>query len=71
MTRDEERRECLYQTTMSLVRRLLCDGVISEEEYCGFDTKMQEKYAPVFGTLLSDIKAKKLDLIRVVREHSV
>ena len=33
MTKDEFRREKLYQTTMSLSRKMLEEGIISEEEY--------------------------------------
>jgi len=58
MTRDEERRECLYQTTMSLARKLLSDGIISGEEYRAFDTKMKKKYSPVFGSLFSNINGE-------------
>jgi hypothetical protein len=55
MSEDQFRSEMLYQTTMSLVRSMLEKGMISEEEYHEFDTIMQEKYHPIFGTLFSDI----------------
>lgn len=55
MSEDQFRNEKLYQTTMSLVRSMLEKGMISEEEYLEFDTMMQEKYQPIFGTLFSDI----------------
>ena len=55
MSKEEFRTEKLYQTTMHLARKMLKDGVISEEEYCQIDTIFLEKYQPVFGTLFSDI----------------
>lgn len=55
MSKEEFRNEKLYQTTMHLVRKMLEEGIISEEEYRQIDTIFLEKYQPVFGTLLSDI----------------
>lgn len=43
----------MYQTTMNMARRMLSQGLISEEEYCQIDTIFLEKYRPVFGTLFS------------------
>lgn len=51
----EFQNEMLYQTTMSMVRKMLRDGLISEEEYRQIDTMFIEKYRPKFGTLLSEI----------------
>ena len=48
-------REKSYQVTMNLFRQLLKQGVIDKEEYNKIDTKMIEKYQPVFGTLFSEI----------------
>ncbi|MDD4511060.1 MAG: hypothetical protein PHY23_09190 [Oscillospiraceae bacterium] len=55
MRKDEFRNEKLYQTTMSIARTMLKEGIISEEEYRRIDTIFFEKYRPVFGTLFSDI----------------
>lgn len=55
MTEEQFRAEKLYQTTMNIARRMLSQGLISEEEYCQIDTIFLEKYRPVFGTLFSDI----------------
>ena len=41
--------------TMSAARQMLEKGLISEDEYKQFDTKMQQKYRPIFGTLFSNI----------------
>ena len=58
MTEREFRDEKVYQVTMSLARKLLSDGAITEGDYRAFDTKMREKYQPVFGSIFSDIKLK-------------
>lgn len=55
MSKEAFRNEKLYQTTMYLARKMLEEGVISEEEYRQIDTIFLEKYKPVFGTLFSDI----------------
>ena len=55
MSKKEFRNEKLYQTTMHLARKLLEEGIISEDEYRQIDTIFLEKYQPVFGTLFSDI----------------
>ena len=55
MSYEEGKREIIYQMTMSAARQMLEKGLISEEEYKQFDTKMQQKYRPIFGTLFSNI----------------
>ena len=55
MRKEEFQNEKLYQTTMSIARKMLQEGIISEEEYRRIDTIFLEKYRPVFGTLFSDI----------------
>lgn len=55
MNQEEGRREIVFQMTMSMARQMLEKGMISNEEYKQFDTKMQQKYHPIFGTLFSDI----------------
>lgn len=55
MSKEQFRNEMLYQTTMNLARKMLSEGIISEEEYCQIDTIFLEKYSPIFGTLFSDI----------------
>lgn len=55
MSKEEFRNEKLYQSTMHLARKMLEEGVVSEEEYRRIDTIFLDKYKPVFGTLFSDI----------------
>ena len=55
MSCEEGKLEIIYQMTMSAAQQMLEKGLISEEEYKQFDTKMQQKYNPIFGTLFSDI----------------
>jgi len=53
MSDKEFKNEMLYQTTMSVARSMLSEGLITEEEYCQIDTIFSEKYRPVIGTLFS------------------
>ena len=55
MSQEEGKREIVFQMTMSAARQMLEKGLISEDEYKQFDTKMQQKYRPIFGTLFSTI----------------
>ena len=45
--------EKLYQATMTIAKSMLAKNLITEEEYSIIDTKMLEKYRPVFGSLLA------------------
>ncbi len=56
---DSFANELMYQTTMSAVRKMLRDGLISDKEYRRIDTMFREKYQPKIGTLLSDIPLTK------------
>jgi hypothetical protein len=56
VSKEQLKNEKLYQATMSMVRRMLENGLISEEEYRQIDTMFLEKYHPVFGTLFSEIR---------------
>lgn len=53
VTEEELNREKLYGITMSHATKMLSEGLITEEQYAIFNTKMLEKYRPIFGTLLS------------------
>ena len=55
MSKEKMRQEKLYQVTMSMVRKMLAEGLITEEEYRQIDTMFLEKYHPLFGTLFSEI----------------
>ena len=56
VSKEQLKNEKLYQATMSVIRRMLENGLISEEEYRQIDTMFLEKYRPVFGTLFSEIR---------------
>ena len=56
VSKEQLTNEKLYQATMSMVRRMLEKGLISEEEYRQIDTMFLEKYRPVFGPLFSEIR---------------
>ena len=51
----EFRNEKLYLTTMHIARKMLTEGLISEEEYHRVDAVFLEKYKPILGTFFSDI----------------
>lgn len=55
MSKEEFKNEKLYQATMHIARKMLNEGLITEEEYRQIDTIFLAKYQPVFGTLFSDI----------------
>lgn len=55
MSEDQFRNEILYQTTMSLAKNLLRQGVISKEEYGQIDTIFTQKYSPSLGSIFADI----------------
>lgn len=54
MSKEQFRRETLYQTTMHLLRRMMERGLLSAEEYAVLDTMFSQKYRPFFGALFSD-----------------
>ncbi len=56
MSKEDFRNEKLYQTTMHIARKMLKEGLISEEEYRKIDTIFLKKYKPVFGSLFADIR---------------
>ena len=53
MTQEEFDRERRYQTIMHFVRKMLLEGLISEEEYHQIDTRNRQKLRPKSGDLLS------------------
>ena len=53
MTNEEFDREKRYQVVMHFVRKMLSQGLISEDEYCQIDTNYRQKVLPVTGDLLS------------------
>ena len=55
MTKEQGRKEIVYQMTMSAARQMLEKGMITDEQYQKYDTKMRQKYAPIIGTLWSEI----------------
>ena len=51
--------ELQYQMTMNAAKKMFLEGIISEEDYHEFNTKMIEKYHPIFGVLFYDIELIK------------
>jgi len=55
MTKEQFRNEKLYQATMHLARKMVEQGILTEQEYREVDEIFLEKYKPVFGSIFSDI----------------
>ena len=53
MTQKEFNAERRYQTAMIYVKKMLDEGVISQNDYAAIDTKLLEKYQPTMSILLS------------------
>lgn len=51
--------EMMYQATMSIARKMLRDGLITEDEYRQIDTMFIEKYQPKIGTLFVDLQPEQ------------
>ena len=47
--------EINYMTMMTIVKNLLKQGILSEDDYKEIDTIMHEKYEASLGSLLFDI----------------
>lgn len=54
MNEEQFEREKLYQASMNMFQTMLKHNLITEEQYSVIDTKMREKYRPIFGTLFSE-----------------
>ena len=51
--------EMMYQATMSFARKMLRDGLITEDEYRQIDTMFIEKSQPKIGTLFVDLQPEQ------------
>lgn len=50
-----EQNDFKYHVTMSLVRKMVKQGLLTADEYDVIDTKMREKYRPKIGTIFVKI----------------
>lgn len=48
MTKEQMSNELIYQASLSPFKVMLKKRVISEEDYHAVDTKLREKYSPIF-----------------------
>lgn len=55
VTEEQFDREKRYQASMNMFRTMLKNGLITEEQYAIIDTKMLEKYRPLFGDIIFGI----------------
>ena len=51
MNEDQFEREKHYTASMEMFRSMLKAHLITEEQFAIIDTKMKEKYKPIFGGL--------------------
>ncbi len=51
MNNNQFASELKYQSIMSVVRKMLEEGLIDEADYNIIDTNMKEKYQPFLGSL--------------------
>ncbi len=51
--------ELMYQTTMSIARKMFNEGLITKDEYRQIDTIFRDKYEPKLGTLFVDLPAEQ------------
>ena len=51
MTDEQFKSEKEYQIRISIMRKLLKEEAITEQEYKKIDTILQRRYPPIFGTL--------------------
>lgn len=61
MTKEQFEREKSYQLTMYIAKKLLKNGIITENEYRIIDTNCKQKYQPVFGDIFSQNSLIKLE----------
>ena len=59
MSKDAYKNDRVYLMTMSLAKKLLREGAITEDNYHEFDTRMQQKYEPKYGRFFTDINLDK------------
>lgn len=73
MTQDEFDRERRYQTVMYFMKKMLSEGLITEEEFCQIDTRNREKFRPFTGSLLSGkfLQCASKRVINGVRKEAV
>lgn len=53
MNKEEFQTEKEYLLSVSIIKSMVSQGVISQEIYDVLRTKLVEKYRPILGTLLS------------------
>lgn len=54
MRKKQMNSEKMYQVTMSVIRRMREEGLVSADEYRRMDAIFLAKYRPMYGTLSSE-----------------
>ena len=61
MNSEQFKREKLYQSTIAIVKTMLKNSQITEDEFYQIDTMLLEKDRPLLGGLKVGIQQKTLD----------
>ncbi|MGI6256589.1 MAG: SHOCT domain-containing protein [Anaerovoracaceae bacterium] len=56
------RSEVLFISTMNLAKKMLDEGMITEEEYRQIILVFSEKYSPIIGTITLDLEGTQSDV---------
>lgn len=62
MNKEEFQTEKEYLLSVSIIKSMVSQGVISQETYDVLRTKLVEKYRPILGTLLSGMALTMLTI---------
>ena len=68
MNYEQFKRERLYQATIAIVKTMLKNSLISEDEFCQIDAMLLEKYKPLLGGLKVGIQQKTLDFSAILSD---
>lgn len=64
MTNEQFQREKIYQFTMLIARKLLKQGIISEDEYKESNEMFTKQYTPSLGIIFADIELTNIQNVR-------
>jgi hypothetical protein len=55
MTHEQLSAEMFYHASLSPFKKLVADGLISEEDYLTIDTILRAKYSPIFVEVIINL----------------
>lgn len=51
MNKEQFNREKKYRVSIAIAKNLMDKGIISEKDYRKIDTRLVQKYRPIFGSI--------------------